>query len=82
MRTSCNNLALLILIRKSIRWGVERAVIVCVCNALREKQVRAKARACGGSVGQVYASLGCKPQCCQCLPFAREVIRDERNRAA
>jgi bacterioferritin-associated ferredoxin len=57
-------------------------VIVCVCNALRESQVRAKARVCGGSVGQVYAQLGCKPQCCQCLPFARDVIRDERSRAA
>ena len=57
-------------------------MIVCVCNGLREKQVRAKARACGGSVGQIYASLGCKAQCCQCLPFAREVIRDERIRAA
>lgn len=74
--------SLLILIRKSIREGVGAAVIVCVCNALREKQVRAKARAGSGSVGRVYASLGCKPQCGQCLPFAREVIRDERNCAA
>ncbi len=57
-------------------------MIVCVCNALRENQVRAKARVCRGSVGKVYASLGCKAQCCQCLPFAREVIRDERSRAA
>ena len=57
-------------------------MIVCVCNGLREKQVRAKARDCRGSVGQVYASLGCKAQCCQCLPFARDVIRDERSRAA
>jgi bacterioferritin-associated ferredoxin len=57
-------------------------VIVCVCNALRENQVRAKARACGGSVGRVYASLGCKAQCGQCLPFAREVIRDARIGAA
>ncbi len=57
-------------------------MIVCVCNALRENQVRAKARDCAGSVGRVYASLGCKPQCCQCLPFARQVIQDERSRVA
>ncbi len=57
-------------------------MIVCVCNALREADVRAKARHCGGSVGSVYRHLGCKPQCCQCLPFARDVIRDERARAA
>lgn len=57
-------------------------MIICVCNALREADVRAKARHCGGSVGSVYRHLGCKPQCCQCLPFARDVIRDERARAA
>ncbi len=57
-------------------------MIVCVCNALRENQVRAKARTGAGSVSQIYAQLGAKPQCCQCLPFARDVIRDERSRAA
>ena len=57
-------------------------MIVCVCNALREKQVRATARACTGPVGQVYAELGCKPKCGQCLPFARELVREERAQAA
>jgi bacterioferritin-associated ferredoxin len=57
-------------------------VIVCVCNALREKQVRATARVCAGPVGQVYAELGCKPQCGQCLPFARQLVREERSQAA
>ncbi len=56
-------------------------MIVCMCNALRETQVRAKARACSGSVGHIYKQLGCKAQCGQCLPFARDVIRDERSRA-
>ena len=57
-------------------------MVVCVCNALRERDVRASARNCGGSVGSVYARLGCKAQCCQCLPFARDIIREERARAA
>jgi len=57
-------------------------MIVCVCNALRERDVRSKARETGGGPGRVYASLGCKPQCCQCLPFADRIIREERSRAA
>lgn len=57
-------------------------MIVCICNALRERDVRSKARETCGGPGRVYASLGCKPQCCQCLPFADRIIREERARAA
>jgi bacterioferritin-associated ferredoxin len=49
-------------------------VIVCVCNALRENQVREAARASRSDCPvTAYARLGCKPKCGQCLPFAREV---------
>lgn len=53
-------------------------MIVCVCNAIREKQVRAEVR--GGAMGAIeaYGRLGCKPKCGQCLPFAREIVRQER----
>lgn len=54
-------------------------MIVCVCNALRESQVRNAARAGLGCAKSAYASLGCKPQCGQCLPFARQLIREERS---
>ena len=56
-------------------------VIVCVCNALGEAQVRAAARAGSKRPACAYARLGCKPVCGQCLPFARQVIRDETARA-
>ena len=49
-------------------------MIVCVCNALRENQVRDAARALRNDCPvAAYAQLGCKPKCGQCLPFAREV---------
>ena len=50
-------------------------MIVCVCNALRENQVREAARATRSNCPvTAYARLGCKPKCGQCLPFAREVV--------
>ena len=50
-------------------------MIICVCNALRECDVREAARVAGKSCPKAaYAQLGCKPKCGQCLPFAREVL--------
>jgi bacterioferritin-associated ferredoxin len=53
-------------------------VIVCVCNALREGQVREAARSAGRPCAhRTYARLGAKVKCGQCLPFARKVIEGE-----
>jgi len=57
-------------------------VIVCVCNALRERQVRDAARATGRACAHgAYARLGAKVKCGQCLPYARQVIEGELARA-
>lgn len=52
-------------------------MIVCVCNALKEKQVREVARQGMRSPGKVYRKLGCQLQCGQCVPFAQSVINSE-----
>jgi len=50
------------------------SMIVCVCNAIRECDVREAAR-CGASCPtSAYRAFGRKPRCGQCFPFAREVI--------
>nr|WP_310496777.1 (2Fe-2S)-binding protein [Sandarakinorhabdus sp.] len=50
-------------------------MFVCVCNALKERDVRDAARASGSDCPRAaFAQLGCKPKCGQCLPFAREVV--------
>lgn len=50
---------------------------VCVCNALKERDVKAAARAAGKACPRAaYAQLGAKVKCGQCLPFAREVVSD------
>jgi bacterioferritin-associated ferredoxin len=52
-------------------------MVVCVCNAIRESQLRDVARdgqlRCAKAA---YAQLGRKPKCGQCLPFARNIISD------
>ena len=53
-------------------------MIVCVCNAIRERELKEVARDEAGSLCSLYERLGCRPKCGQCLPFAREIL----NRAA
>lgn len=55
-------------------------MIVCVCNAIREDELRAAARQGAPCARSAYKSLGCEPQCGTCLPCAREVIDEERSR--
>lgn len=52
-------------------------MIVCVCNAIREEELRAEARRGGSSPARAYAQLGRKAKCGSCLPFAREIIDEE-----
>ena len=55
-------------------------MIVCSCNALRVAQVREIARGGVRCEKQAYRDLGCRPQCGQCLPFARQIVADEAGR--
>ena len=51
---------------------------VCICNAIREADLRAAARALPGDVEGVYAALGHIPQCRQCFEDAEEILTEER----
>lgn len=54
-------------------------MIVCSCNALREREVRETIRSGARSERDAYARLGCRPQCGRCLPYARELVREESS---
>ena len=56
-------------------------MVVCVCNAIREREVREAARNGAVSACQAYRQLGLAPKCGQCVPFAREIIKEERAAA-
>ena len=56
-------------------------MVVCVCNAIREREVRAAVRTGAACPMSAYASMGRRPRCGQCIPFARTIIADERATA-
>ena len=57
-------------------------MIVCSCNVLRESQLREVARDGVRCEREAYQRLGCRPQCGQCLPYARQLVREESSRVA
>ena len=52
---------------------------VCICNAIRESDLRRAARRCGGDAEAVYAAIGKRPNCRQCLDEAAEIVFEERE---
>ena len=56
-------------------------MVVCICNAVKERDVRNAARQGSTTACQAYRSLGCQPKCGQCVPFARAIIDEERAAA-
>lgn len=53
---------------------------VCICNAIRDCELREAARLCPGDADAVYEHLGCQPQCGQCLDEAAMILIDERQK--
>lgn len=57
-------------------------MILCVCNALTEDEVRAAAREGAPCPHSAFAALGFEPQCGTCLCHAQEIIDDELHSPA
>lgn len=51
---------------------------VCICNAIRDCELRQAARTCRGDADALYAAIGRPPQCRQCIDEAEEIIEEER----
>jgi bacterioferritin-associated ferredoxin len=56
-------------------------MVVCICNALKETDVRQAARDGASCPTSAYRTLGRKPRCGQCFSFARDIIAAERATA-
>ena len=52
-------------------------MIVCVCNAITEQELREAAGRDARTPEAVYEKLGCEPQCGCCLGYAQEIIDEE-----
>ncbi len=48
---------------------------VCVCNAISDREVRARAQAECSTVSAIYRSLGAKPKCGKCVPLVCQLLR-------
>ncbi len=55
---------------------------ICICNAIRETDLRKAALTCTGDAEATYATLGKRPNCGQCLEEAQEIIDEERAAAS
>ncbi|OQW73585.1 MAG: (2Fe-2S)-binding protein [Proteobacteria bacterium ST_bin13] len=53
-------------------------MVVCICNALKEQDLRKAARGGAATACAAYRALGSQPKCGQCLDFARQIIAEER----
>ena len=54
-------------------------MIVCVCNAITDAEVREAARAGATSPESAYERLDCEPHCGCCLDYAQDLIDQERG---
>ena len=55
-------------------------MVVCICNAIRESQIRSVAQQCRTAC-QAYSALGCQAKCGQCSVVARAILDEERAAA-
>jgi bacterioferritin-associated ferredoxin len=56
------------------------SMIVCVCNAITESELRDLARAGARTPEEAYALLGHEPQCGSCLCYADALMAKERSK--
>lgn len=52
---------------------------LCICNAIREDDFRARATACSGNAEAIYREMGYQPQCRRCLEDADEILDEARS---
>ena len=52
-------------------------MVVCICNAIREQDLKDALRDGAARPAEVYARLGRRPKCSQCLSFAQSIISRE-----
>ncbi|MCB2047606.1 MAG: ferredoxin [Novosphingobium sp.] len=54
---------------------------ICICNAIKEADLREVARCCAGNAEDLYRKLGREPMCYQCIDEAERVVEDARAAA-
>src|SRR3954469_15638409 len=71
--------------RRFHRWRPSVLMIVCSCNVLTDREIRAvidSAPARPATANQVYGCLGCSPQCGRCARTIRRIMDEALSGAA
>jgi bacterioferritin-associated ferredoxin len=56
---------------------MDRAVYICMCNALTDKHIKQAVASCGPQrLADVYAACGSRAQCGQCAQAMLRLVRD------
>ena len=55
-------------------------MIVCSCNVIREREIRAAARRGCPDAETAYRSMGCKFDCGSCEDHADDLVAEEREK--
>ena len=76
-RPTENGLGLPIMGGPRVRPRNLRRMFVCICNALRDRELKAAAIEARG-VAEVFRRCGKRPQCGKCLPDVAQMIEDAR----
>ncbi len=50
---------------------------VCVCNALKDSQIKQVANRGADTVQGVFKAHGCKPECARCVNCIRNLLKEE-----
>tara|TARA_R110000868_G_scaffold29080_5_gene108321 strand:+ start:4393 stop:4575 length:183 start_codon:yes stop_codon:yes gene_type:complete len=56
-------------------------MFVCLCNAIRENEVRELARTGARTADRVYEALGCEAHCATCTDFIQTIVDSEQPAA-
>lgn len=52
---------------------------ICVCNAIKDHEVRHAVNQGATTPGKIFKSHGCRANCGQCVNHMRDVIEDEAS---
>ena len=55
---------------------------VCICNAIRDAEIRELARGGVAEPERVYELCGAAPACSSCVEWIQEILDEENARAA
>lgn len=51
---------------------------VCICNAIRDREIADAALGAPATVAEVFRRVGRRPQCGKCLPDVAQMIEEAR----